>query len=664
MRHSKRNMIIIITYLFLFVSPDFTGYGQEEGLQQDVISLYNSLENLHESDSLKIEKIVAFASKNKYPGVMKPLLQKALEIAKQNRGKYLISNAYRIYGNYYYYHAKMDSAQYYLLKAKKSIAEAKNLYLQVAIRTALSGVYRKQGNITKALATLMESKAILENTDFNQLNAGQKHRLIGEKLILYNGLANFHNQLGNGEKAIDYYNKAYETALILKSKKYAGAILSNKADLLIKQNKNHEALTILLTSEKLKKEGNASMLSIHNTIQNIGLAYMKIGDYKKALKNIDIALNFFVKNKISSRIMESSAIKARILYFMKKYKESVFYALQSKKIALKTKDVEGEARACQYLSDSYEKLGKYQQALENYKAYKKATDRIFNEKNIKKITQIEMQAGFEHEKQIQKIKTENQEKQSKATIRLLLISVIALILIAGLLIKFYATKHKNNEALKAKNKQISDALAVNRVLFKETHHRVKNNLQIINSLLNMQQHFIKDEKSKKIIIDSQNRIKSMSLIHQKLYQNKVLTGIETKSYFSDLIENLCDSYGIDTKQIRVKIEPLFLDVDTAIPLGLICNEIISNAFKHAFKDQNNRLSFTLYLAGEAELIVIIKDNGKGIAQDFDLENSYSYGMKIVHSLAKKIKADIVFTNKDGLEAKLIIKRFKILHPDV
>ena len=661
MDNSKKNFFKLGVFLFLSFLYYLNSFGQENGLKNKIIVLYKNIENSKDLDSLKIEKIVRFASQNKYPKAIDTLLNKAVVIAKKNGSNSLLAHVYRMYGNYYFYNSKMDSAKYYLLKAKVKIKNINNPYLQVAIRTPLSGVYRKQGDITKALATLMESKMILDKTDLSKLDTSSKRKLIGEKLILFNTLANFHNQLGDKEKAIVNYDKAYKMALVLKSKKYAGVILNNKADLLLKQHKNNEALITLLQAKKLKKDGNANAFSITSTNQNIGLAYMKLGNYKKALKNINTALDFFIQNKIFSGIMESSAIKSRILYFLKDYNQSVTYGLKSKEIALKNKDIEGESKACKYLSDSYEKLGKYKLALQNYKAYKHAMDKVFNEKNIKKITQIEMQADFERDKEIQKIKIENQKKQSKATIKLLIISVIALFLIAGLLLRFNTIKRKNNEKLKDKNKQISEALAINKVLFKETHHRVKNNLQIINSLLNMQQHFVTDEKSKKIVIDSQNRIKSMSLIHQKLYQNKILTGIETKSYFSDLIEGLCDSYGISPRQITLKIESLLLDVDTAIPMGLIINEIISNSFKHAFINEKSALLFELFLVKDNELIVIIRDNGKGIRENFDYKKSLSYGMKIIHSLAKKIKAIITFTNNNGLEVKLIIKRFKIIH---
>jgi len=640
-------------------------------LNYKIDSLYKLTEQSKENDSLKIERIIQFVSKNKYLKSVDTLIKKAIKIAKQRNSSYLIAHTYRMYGSYFFYNSKMDSAVHYLVAAKKEIADVNSPFLQAAIRTTLSGVYRKQGNLTKAISTSLASKAILDAVSLESLSPRERRKIIGEKLILHNALANFYNQLENYDKAILSYDEAYKNALLLNVKKYAGVILNNKADLMLNHEKTKEALKILLQAKKLKEEGKASEYSMANTYQNLGMAYMKIGDFNKATTSINKALDIFKKKEITAGIMEATAIKGNILFSQKKYKEAIENFNISKQIAFKNNDAQAKAKVCNYLFETYETIGNYKKALENHKLFVAAKDAVFNEKNIKKITQIEMQAGFERDKEIARIKSENQKKQSKSTIKLLVISVFALVFIAVLLFLLNSVKRKNNEKLIDKNKQISEALATNKVLFKETHHRVKNNLQIISSLLNMQQHFIDDEKIKKNVIESQNRIKSMSLIHQKLYQNKFITGIETKSYFSELIESLCTSYGINTKAITLKIAPLLIDVDTAIPMGLIINEIISNAFKHAFHQKNSALLFKLYISKDThqndakakEIIVIIKDNGKGIDANFNFKKSNSYGMKIIHSLAKKIKADILFVNDNGLEVKLIIKRFKIINTD-
>lgn len=198
------------------------------------------------------------------------------------------------------------------------------------------------------------------------------------------------------------------------------------------------------------------------------------------------------------------------------------------------------------------------------------------------------------------------------------------------------------------------------ILLREIHHRVKNNLQIISSLLNMQSKYLSDEKTKAIVTDSQNRIKSMSLIHQKLYQEENLTGIDTNLYFTELIDSLSLSYGLDKKALSfvIEIEPLFLDVDTLIPLGLIVNEVITNAFKYGVDKNNGAFTFIFRKVNE-ELDLFVKDNGQGIHKDFEPKKSKSYGMKLIHSLGKKLKADIHFKNNQGLEISMIIHKFKI-----
>ncbi len=237
---------------------------------------------------------------------------------------------------------------------------------------------------------------------------------------------------------------------------------------------------------------------------------------------------------------------------------------------------------------------------------------------------------------------------------------MALVLIIVLLFRFNQVKRKNNDILKEKNAKISETLAINEILLKETHHRVKNNLQIVSSLLNMQSNFLKDENSKQIIEDSQNRIKSMSLIHQQLYQGKHITSVEISSYFAKLLDNLCLSYGINNKNtdMQISIENMLLDVDTAVPLGLILNELISNAFKHGINTENGCFSLIFRLKNKKELELIVKDNGKGF--DNKKEKKASYGMKLIQILSKKLRAKIHFINDNGLEVRLLIKKFKIV----
>jgi two-component sensor histidine kinase len=425
-----------------------------------------------------------------------------------------------------------------------------------------------------------------------------------------------------------------------------------------------KALDVLITAKKLKIEGNAQASSVANTNQNLGLALLKLEKYEEALTSVNDALAYYEKNNIISGLMEGYVIRGQIYFKTKNYNKAKEDCYKSKQLAIDNGILEIQEKACLCLSEIYEAINDYKNALINFKLYQKAKDSIFNEKNIKNITQLEMQYNFDKEKELQDVKTAAKEKENKLTIQILIFGILSLLLISGLFYRLFYIRHKSNKELISKNKQISETLAINETLFKETHHRVKNNLQIISSLLNMQSRFLEDSKSKDIINDSQNRIKSMSLIHQKLYQEKNITGIESKAYFTDLINSLALSYGIDTTKVKmnITIENILLDVDTAIPLGLILNELISNAFKHGIDKDKGEFSITFKQPSDTYLFLQIKDNGVGLAKDFNLNNSESYGMKLIHSLSKKLKADLVFKNNNGAEISMKITKFKLSKP--
>ncbi|MCF6357386.1 MAG: sensor histidine kinase, partial [Draconibacterium sp.] len=324
--------------------------------------------------------------------------------------------------------------------------------------------------------------------------------------------------------------------------------------------------------------------------------------------------------------------------------------------------LKNEENACKCLSEAYEKKGDFKNSFINDKLYKAVKDSIFNGENIKKITRLEMQYTYDKEKELQNLISRTREKEHRNTINILVLGLLSFLLISGLLYTLNRSRRKLNIELEGKNSQLLEALSINETLLKETHHRVKNNLQIISSLLNMQSKFLDDSHTKDIVIESQNRIKSMSLIHQKLYQGSNLTSIESETYFNDLINSLILSYGINTEKIKpkVQVENLLLDVDTAIPLGLILTELISNAFKYGVDKETGQFYFSFSKQNESELLITIRDNGPGIPENFDIHKSKSYGMKLVDILSKKLKADLVFNNKNGLEVVIKIHRFKIV----
>jgi len=187
------------------------------------------------------------------------------------------------------------------------------------------------------------------------------------------------------------------------------------------------------------------------------------------------------------------------------------------------------------------------------------------------------------------------------------------------------------------------------MLLKEIHHRVKNNLMIISSLLSLQSRYIKDENSKTIFIESQNRARSMALIHERLYQSTDLKDIDFGDYIQTLATDLYNTYVIDRNLIKMNIETdtVNLDIDTSIPLGLILNELVTNSLKHAFSPgEKGTIDIILKKQGD-KYILEVKDNGKGLPKDMDYETAGSLGLSLITSLSEQIDADLNYVSHPG-----------------
>lgn len=187
------------------------------------------------------------------------------------------------------------------------------------------------------------------------------------------------------------------------------------------------------------------------------------------------------------------------------------------------------------------------------------------------------------------------------------------------------------------------------VLLKEVHHRVKNNLQVISSILSLQTSYVRDKKTLSILQESQNRIKSMSFIHESLYQNEDFTSIKISDYITTLTQNLLYSYRVQGESIELKtsFDDVYLNIDQAIPCGLIINELVSNALKYAFKDRDNGEIFVEVKQKGNKITLIVRDNGVGLPKNINLDVSDTLGFQLVHALVDQIDANIIVDRENG-----------------
>lgn len=203
--------------------------------------------------------------------------------------------------------------------------------------------------------------------------------------------------------------------------------------------------------------------------------------------------------------------------------------------------------------------------------------------------------------------------------------------------------------IKNLQKQIEASLKEKDVLIKEIHHRVKNNLQIIISLLNLQSGYIKDEFTLKAVKDGQNRVRSMALVHEKFYQAEELSEINFNEYLEKLCQYLFQSYGDKSDRIELTVtgDQILLDMDTAMPCGLLVNEIVSNAYKYAFPG-NIKGFINLSLSKESGAVILkLHDNGIGLPPDFNLQSAESLGMQLIQALTNQLDGELVFSKENG-----------------
>jgi two-component sensor histidine kinase len=299
-----------------------------------------------------------------------------------------------------------------------------------------------------------------------------------------------------------------------------------------------------------------------------------------------------------------------------------------------------------YLSQAYEALGKayagnhnYREAYQAYAEYDKLKKEIFTAEADQHISLLLTEFDVA-QKESTIIVQENQIKKQRSTQTLM-------ILIGGLLLMILLLLYNGIETNKRKNRLLKKQNDEKEFLLKEIHHRVKNNLEVVSSLLSLQSEQVGDSKVADAMQKSQLRVHSMSMIHQKLYQGKSFSSIEMKEYFKSLGDYIVDIYGASERiHIDCEMKKLELDVDTAIPIGLIVNELFTNALKYAFPDNRNGLIKISLIESGNQLQLEVSDNGIGKNYHGKMEGT-GFGTQLVELLTRQLEGKMSLSVKKG-----------------
>jgi two-component sensor histidine kinase len=212
-----------------------------------------------------------------------------------------------------------------------------------------------------------------------------------------------------------------------------------------------------------------------------------------------------------------------------------------------------------------------------------------------------------------------------------------------------------NQELDAQANRLKASLEEKELLLKEVHHRVKNNMQVISSIFSLQSQYVQDPQILAILTESRNRISSMALIHEKFYQCNNFVKIDFAEYIQSLTRNLFTSYDADSSliQLILNISDVTLSIDSAIPCGLLANELVSNCLKHAFPDgKKGEIAIALSTHSNTYVTLMVRDSGIGLPSDFTLEKNTSLGLRLVKVLTRQLSGQLEMYNDGGTVVRM------------
>jgi two-component system, sensor histidine kinase PdtaS len=522
------------------------------------------------------------------------------------------------------------------------------------------------------------------NTDVYRKSLAVKHELNDDKGIVRvaGNLSEIYYQLGKYDSSLVFADMAFRSAqkLNLPTEMYMAKF--KKTSSLIRLKKIQEADKELIFFQKnIDQRQDANLLVRYQTL--LGNYYLAKRDVNQSKFHYDSALaiikhNAFpelliiVYNDMAGAYYEMGDIKKAYDSY-KKYNRQLSFFYTGDNI-IKLANLEGlvmlEASKDEIRNLSNENnlkalLLAHEQDLrknliwENLlkdsilKKEKLLSDALTRENNYK-------QEKLNDEKKLSSLVTgefnlQHDKLVNERRLRVTLLSGLGLFIVLGGVIFFmYRKQRKKNTIIQ---KQADDL----QTLMKEIHHRVKNNLQVISSLLDLQSLSIKDKHAAGAVREGKIRVQSMALIHQNLYNEGNIKGILMDDYIKNLVENLFNSYNIQKDKIRLvtDIDPLNLDVDTVIPLGLIINELISNSLKYAFNEKGQGEIYVALKENNKHLELQVKDTGCGFPHDWSRIQNNSFGYNLINAFAQKLKARLDVYNDGGACVAMSIARYKL-----
>ena len=633
-----------LRFAIFFLLVPWLSNGQH---QTSLIDSLRSSVELAVGDSAKAAAYLALASNLKEHS-----LDSALATLQKSTAFFDTTAATSLRTKYYYYLADLYLIQGHHEKAWSALERSITENVTPSTDVSLAHIYDKQGDVKIRMGKYQEATELL-----------MQAIPIFEMQVDHVGLAGCYNSMGTImerserlDQAITYYQKAYDLALRANQLRPAHGYLANVAIMYAMQKDHRQAIPLFKEVIRFAQENNEPRTEALAG-GNLGVVYVEIKQLDSAENVILRSLELFRKLGHARGIAAASSQLSKIYLAQGKNQEVVDLLLPQLAFVEANNFAKFEENISRNLGQAYKALRDHENALLYVEKYAAIRDSTLSKQMSQAVN--DAQTKYETEKkesEIERLALEDQLNQARIFRQkfALIGSAIGIGLLSFLLYRIYGQKKK----IESQSQLIENSLKEKEVLLREIHHRVKNNLQVISSLLGIQSRKLTDKSAIDALKESRARVQTMSLIHKNLYQNEMLTGIRVSDYFEKLCSNLLNTYQIgDNINITSAIEDLTLDVDSIIPLGLIINELLTNAIKYAFPTQKGNIKVKLQKVDHRIKLTVL-DDGIGMQEPESIMKGAGYGYELISALVDKLDGTIDLRSDGGTSVEIHFSNFR------
>ena len=554
--------------------------------------------------------------------------KRGVALAEQTGDQNWRPKFYEVQGRIHANLVQLDSARLFFDQALAGYTAVGNKKGQATTYFKIAWVHKRKGEIEPAMSADLKALRLMEE--------------LGDQAGIAGALGRVSEDLRNQERpaeALEYARRAIEICQKNDFQAELSYALRYAGDACIAMGDNPQALQYYTRALDLTRSTSPDPISIADIINCRGNALKRLGRYTEALEDYQVCLANSEKANYPGGISTALANLGEVNLLLGKYTEALPYQLKTIALQETGGDLGNLVENYGHASTIYEQLGDYKNALLYQKKARQMRDSTASIHSDAAIS--ELRTEYETEKREATIAAQGQQISQQQLVQWLGFGLAALL--AFLAFNFYRNamvRKKSNALLAAKN-------AENELLLKEIHHRVKNNLEIVSSLLALQSAQIDDQGIKDAMQEGQNRVQSIGIVHQKLYQRDNLAAIEMKDYFINLSESILDSFGAEDRvTIECVMDQLDVDIDTAVPLGLIVNELLTNTLKYAFPNgRKGNVRIKLEKKPEGVLHLEVADNGVGKS---GVTQGTGFGGQLVSLLTRQLSGSMREEVKNGL----------------